>query len=71
MREHLLTHSTDYYKLLTLKNIPQCSKTMTEFNTDLWDGMTTRIRQMLIANSSEHQINWNVKLNAAKKSHGG
>ena len=26
---------------------------------------------MLIANSSEHQINWNVKLNAAKKSHGG
>lgn len=43
---------------------------MTEFNTDLWDSMVTRIRQMTIANSSEHQINWNVKLNT-KKFHGG
>mmetsp|Transcript_7030 Transcript_7030/g.11818 ORF Transcript_7030/g.11818 Transcript_7030/m.11818 type:complete len:159 (+) Transcript_7030:484-960(+) len=25
INEHLLTHNTDFFKLLTLKNIPQCS----------------------------------------------
>lgn len=62
MQEHLLTHQSDYYKLLTVKNIPQCNAKVSEFNTDLWEGMVSRIRQMLIANNSEHQINWSVKL---------
>lgn len=52
---------SDYHKLLTVKNIPQCSTKETNFNADLWDGMTSRISQMLISNSSEHKINWNVK----------
>lgn len=52
---------SDYHKLLTVKNIPQCTSKMTQFNADLWEGMTSRISQMIISNSSEHKINWNVK----------
>jgi len=71
--EHLLTHSSELYKLLTVKNIPQCSNKVMEFNSDLWDGMAQRIRQMLITNSSEHKINWNVKINSgpSKGAYGG
>jgi len=72
IQEHLLTHSSDYFKLLTVKNIPQCSAKVSEFNSDLWEGMVNRIRQMLIANNSEHQINWSVKLNNDNRgAHGG
>lgn len=62
IQEHLLTHSSDYFKLLSLKNIPQCSGDVVQFNADLWEGMTQRLRQMMITNSSEHRINWSLKL---------
>ena len=39
--EHLLM--SEYHRLLTVKNIPQCTAKATEFNADLWPGMTSRI----------------------------
>ncbi|CDW81834.1 tubulin delta chain-like isoform 1 [Stylonychia lemnae] len=49
------------FKLLSLKNIPQCDNKTIEFNTDLWEGMIQRIRQMIITNGNEHKINWSIK----------
>lgn len=61
--EHLLGGvATDHYKLLTLKNIPQCPNTISAFNSDRWEGMLLRARQMLVSNSPEYQINWNVEV---------
>jgi len=65
--EHLLGVN-DFYKLLTVKNIPQCSNKVSEFNSDRWEGMLQRIRQMLITNSGEHRINWAVNLGEAASS---
>lgn len=36
--EHLLSAS-EYHKLLTVKNIPQCSSKISAFNSDRWEGM--------------------------------
>lgn len=48
--------------MLTIKSIPQCDHRVKEFNIDLWEGLIQRIRQILITNSSENKINWNVKI---------
>ena len=47
--------------MLQLKNIPQCDSKVTVFNHDLWPGMLTRMKQLLITNNSEHIINWTLK----------
>ena len=45
-----------------MKQIPFCSEIATQFNADLWTGMTQRLRQMVCTNSGEHKVNWNTKL---------
>eukprot|EP00347_Sterkiella_histriomuscorum_P002279 403368766 len=49
------------YKILSLKSIPQCDNKTIEFNSDLWEGMIQRIRQMVITNGNENKINWSIK----------
>lgn len=39
INDYLLTLNSNYYKLLMLKNIPQCNAKIKQFNTDLWEGM--------------------------------
>jgi len=55
----LCAHPT--YKMLSLRNIPQCTAAVSAFNADLWDGMMQRVRQLALTNSSEHRINWTLK----------
>ncbi len=38
-----------------------------EFNADLWEGVAQRIRQMAIANTGEHRLNWAVKLHKRER----
>ena len=45
-----------------MKQIPFCNEKATQFNADLWTGMTQRLRQMVCTNSGEHKVNWNTKL---------
>ena len=66
--EHLLSNATDYFKLLTIKSIPQCSATVSEFDSERWQGMLARVRQMIVTGCSEHRINWTVKI--GEKGHG-
>jgi hypothetical protein len=54
------------YKMLQLRNIPQCDSKVSAFNADLWEGMVQRMRQLLITNSSEHKINWNITAESHK-----
>ena len=49
------------YKMLSLRNIPQCTAAVSAFNADLWDGMMQRVRQLALTNSSENRINWSLK----------
>jgi hypothetical protein len=53
--------------MLSLKNIPQCTSTVSAFNADLWEGMLQRVRQLSITNSSENRINWTLKADSGFK----
>ena len=55
--------------MIGIKSIPQCDHRVKEFNCDLWEGMIQRIRQMVITNSSENKINWNVKIENPNPAH--
>jgi tubulin delta len=48
------------YKLITVKNCPQMPDTYKDFTNDSWGGLEKRIHQMLLGNSSEADINWQV-----------
>jgi hypothetical protein len=50
------------YKLLQMRQIPQCPSSDIKFNSDLWEGMAGRVRQMIATNSSESKVNWNTKV---------
>ena len=53
--------SQEQFKLLQLLQIPQCSLASRNFSADLWEGLSTRLKQMVLTNSSEAKINWSVK----------
>ena len=43
--EHLLNQSgNDLYKLLTVKNIPHCEKSISDFNNERWPTLLQRVR---------------------------
>ena len=45
-----------------MRQIPQCPRSAIQFNSDLWEGLASRIRQMILTNSSESKVNWMLKL---------
>ena len=45
-----------------MRQIPQCQKLCYLFNSDLWDGLTGRVEQMISTNSSASKINWATKI---------
>jgi len=53
--------------MLSLRNIPQCTSTVSAFNADLWEGMMQRVRQLALTNSSEDRINWTLKAENGNK----
>ena len=61
--EHLpeLLTADPRYKLLTIKNLPQMPDSFKDFSNDTWSGLSKRLLQMLISNSSEASINWSLQ----------
>ena len=47
--EHLVPHPE--YKLLTMRNIPQVSDRVMQYNTYQWQGLLKHLRQMLVADA--------------------
>lgn len=53
--------SNESLKLLSLVNIPKCTAETSQFDSELWPGLISRLHQMTITGCSEHRINWNIK----------
>jgi len=59
IKRNLLLDPT--YKLLNIKSVPQVSQKSKSFTCDTWDGITKRLSQMVLSNSNESLVDWNIK----------